>query len=296
MKHAYLITAHKNFKILNLLLEALDDADNDFYILIDKKIEKDNDALIWYSPSQSGLYLLPRIQINWAGYSQIDAELLLLNAATPKHYDYYHYMQGSDFPIKNKEEISAFFEKNKGFEFVEFNPSQYEFAHYKCDYYHLFSNCRYFRTNRVLRLLNHGFAKGQKLLGLRRGKEELYHGSALFSITHDFALYVLENKPLIQKCYGKALSADEVFLQTLLMDSEFKDHVFQFEEPGANCYLIDWTKRNGNSPYTYVSADFDKLVKSESRYLFARKFDEEVDFQIVEKLHYRATNKELLNR
>ena len=40
MKHAYLITAHKNFKILDLLLELLDDNDNDFYILIDKKLEE----------------------------------------------------------------------------------------------------------------------------------------------------------------------------------------------------------------------------------------------------------------
>ena len=73
MKHAYLITAHKNFRILNLLLEVLDDADNDFYILIDKKNKKKNSDLIWYSPRYSGLYMLPRIIINWAGYSQIDA-------------------------------------------------------------------------------------------------------------------------------------------------------------------------------------------------------------------------------
>ena len=290
MKHAYLITAHKNFKILNLLLEVLDDADNDFYILIDKKIKKDNDALIWYSPSQSGLYLLPRIKINWAGYSQIDAELLLLNAATPKLYDYYHYMQGSDFPIKNKREIAEFFERNKGFEFVDFNPSQYEFAHYKCDYYHLFTNCRYFRTNKLLRLLNHGFAKGQKLLRMRRGNEELYHGSALFSITHDFAMYILNEEPFIKKRYHMALAADEVFLQTLLMKSEFMDNVFRFEEPGANCYLIDWIRKSGNSPYTYIMSDYDKLIASEPHCLFARKFDEDVDYQIVEKLYYRARN------
>lgn len=290
MKHAYLITAHKNFRILNLLLEVLDDADNDFYILIDKKNKKKNSDLIWYSPRYSGLYMLPRIIINWAGYSQINAELMLLKAAAQKQYDYYHYMQGSDFPIKNKREIAVFFERNKGFEFVDFNPSQYEFAHYKCDYYHLFTNCRYFRTNKLLRLLNHGFAKGQKLLRMRRGNEELYHGSALFSITHDFAMYILKEEPYIKKRYHMALAADEVFLQTLLMKSEFKDNVFRFEEPGANCYLIDWIRKSGNSPYTYIMSDYDKLIASEPHCLFARKFDEDVDYQIVEKLYYRARN------
>lgn len=284
MKHAYLITAHKNFKILDLLLELLDDNDNDFYILIDKKVEEDNDELIHYLPRYSELNLLPRIMINWAGYSQINAELLLLKAATPKRYDYYHYMQGSDFPIKTKSEINKFFEENMGYEFVDFCPDQYDFAHYKCDYYHPLTDCRSFRTNKLLRLMNHGIAKGQKLLRIRRANEVLYHGSALFSITHDFALYVLKQEPYIQKRYRKALAADEVFLQNLLMNSGFKDRVFRFEQSGANCYLIDWTKRNGNSPYTYSMADFDKLILSEFQYLFARKFDEAIDFQIVEKL------------
>ena len=288
MKHAYLIIVHTNFKILNLLLEVLDDADNDFYVLIDKKVMKDNDELIWYSPKHSGLFILPRLVIIWAGYSMIDAELLLLKAATPKKYDYYHYMQGSDFPIKSKSEIASFFDKNQGYEFVDFNSLNYEFAHYKCDYYHLFTNCRYFRTNKLINLLNHGFAKGQKILGLRRGQERLYHGSSLFSITHSFAMYILKEETYIKKRYHMTLAADEVFLQTLLMESEFKDRIYRFEESGANCYLIDWTKRNGNSPYTYILSDYDKLIESDSRFLYARKFDEEIDFQIVKKLFFRA--------
>lgn len=284
MKHAYLITAHTNFKILNILLEVLDDDDNDFFILIDKKVKKDNGELIWYLPKRSGLYFLPRVVINWAGESQINAELLLLKSATPKRYDYYHYIQGSDFPIKSKEEIAAFFEENNGFEFVHFDSSQYEFAQYKCDYYHPFTNCRYFRTNKLLRMLNHGIAKGQKLLGLRRGKEKLYHGSALFSITHSFALHILKEEQYIKKRFHMTLAADEVFLQTILMKSGFKDRVYRFEEPGSNCYLIDFSMKNGNSPYTFVMSDYDKLRKSGEQYLFARKFDENVDFQIVERL------------
>ena len=71
--------------------------------------------------------------------------------------------------------------------------------------------------------MNHGIAKGQKLLRIRRANEVLYHGSALFSITHDFALYVLKQEPYIQKRYRKALAADEVFLQNLLMNSGFKE-------------------------------------------------------------------------
>ena len=290
MKHAYLITVHKNFKILNLLLESLDDKDNDFYILIDKKVKADNNEVIWYFPRFSKLCILPRVLINWGGYSQINAVYLLLKAATPKRYDYYHYMQGSDFLIKNKDEIAAFFEVNNGLEFVDFSPSQYEFAHYKCDYFHLFTNCRYFRKNKLLRLLNYGIVKVQQLIRINRTKEELYYGSALFSITHDFAIYVLENESYISMRFNMTLAADEVFLQTLLMNSDFKDRVFHFEESGANCYLIDWDRHNGNSPYTYVVEDYDKLKMSETRFLFARKFDEKTDYKIIERICQSINN------
>lgn len=48
---------------------------------------------------------------------------------------------------------------------------------------------------------------------------------------------------------------------------------------------IDWTKGN---PYIFRSADFEQLMSSDR--MFARKFDEGIDFDIVERI-FEALNK-----
>lgn len=49
--------------------------------------------------------------------------------------------------------------------------------------------------------------------------------------------------------------------------------------------IIDWTKGN---PYIFRSADFEQLMSSDR--MFARKFDEGIDFDIVERI-FEALNK-----
>lgn len=292
MKHAYLITAHTNFRILNLLFEALDDPDNDFYLLFDKKLKLSDEEIIRYQPEYSKIFTLPRAEINWGGYSLIDAELSLIKAALQNGYDYYHYMQGSDFPIKSKEEILSFFERNKGQEFIDFKPDFYQLAHFRCDYYHPFADNRLCRTQKWLRYLDYGVAYAQKAVGFRRGKEALYFGSTLFSITHGFAQYVVRQESSIKKRFRKTIAADEVFLQTLLMESDFKNNSFRFGQPYSNCYLVDWSRNNGNSPYTFVTEDYRELITSDPFLLFARKFNEEEDFHIIELLFEHITKNE----
>ena len=101
MKHAYLIEINTNFSILNRLLEFLDDTENDFYIMADRKVRQSFESLISYTPTHSRMYELPGITISWGAYSSSKAVLMLLRyARTHGHYDYFHYMQGSDFPIR----------------------------------------------------------------------------------------------------------------------------------------------------------------------------------------------------
>ena len=64
MRHAYLITVHTNWKLLELCLKALDHSNNDFFLLIDSKIKKSLDELINIELSKSQLFEMPRIAIN----------------------------------------------------------------------------------------------------------------------------------------------------------------------------------------------------------------------------------------
>lgn len=57
------------------------------------------------------------------------------------------------------------------------------------------------------------------------------------------------------------------------MDSPFKKKLAE-----TNMRLIDW---NRGEPYTFRISDISELINSDI--LFARKFDEKIDFEIVKK-------------
>ena len=71
MKHAYLILAHNEFGLLQTRLDCIDDARNDIYVHIDKKVK----TLPALHAEQAGLQLLDqRIDIHWGGFSMVEAE------------------------------------------------------------------------------------------------------------------------------------------------------------------------------------------------------------------------------
>ena len=54
------------------------------------------------------------------GYSQVQAELNLLEAATTRNNYDYHLLSGVDFPIKSNKDIELLFQKNSGTNFIQF--------------------------------------------------------------------------------------------------------------------------------------------------------------------------------
>ena len=63
-RHAYLIIAHKNFEQLKKLLVLLDDAQNDIFILIDKKSVFDKNDFLQIC-EKSNVQFVKRIHVNW---------------------------------------------------------------------------------------------------------------------------------------------------------------------------------------------------------------------------------------
>lgn len=124
-KHAYLIIAHTQFELLDVLLELLDYAENDIYLHIDKKVENiDIDRLHGLVRRAKLTILNTRIDVEWGTYSQIECELQLLEEATKKKHSYYHLMSGVDLPLKSQKEIHNFFKRNMGTEYIHFDASQ----------------------------------------------------------------------------------------------------------------------------------------------------------------------------
>lgn len=286
MKHAYLIEANSNFRILNYLIRLLDDEENDFFILIDAKVKTPISDIITFQTKRSKVIEVPRMKISWASYSGIQAVLTLLETAKMRGgYRYFTFMQGADFPIKKKSEISRFFKEYDGYEFVHFDPKWYEFGKYKINYHHFFVNNRYYRKSKFLKAISHGIAHSEMKLGLIRNRNHIYSGSALFSITDNLCAYILENKDRILKLSKHSLAADEVVFQTLIMETPFKDRLYKYERLGGNLYYIDWGRRVGSSPHTFIEEDYDTLMTLPCYFLFARKFSESSSMSLVKKLY-----------
>ncbi len=279
MKHGILITAHDNASVTRQLLRSLDDGRFTFYFLIDKKSKTHEED---YIPilSKATTKILPRININWGGYSQIQAELLLIRAALEDGQEYLHFVQGADMALKTPEQMDAFFLKYNGDIFLDIGGKPDSFANYKVLCKHFLSNSRLFRTNKLVKALNHGCAHLQKpLMKYKKDYGQLYAGSALWSIPCDFGKYLIQSESRIKRVYKHSLAADEVFIQTICMNSEYRNRVSSY---GA-ARLIDWKNREGNSPKTFTIADIEELERAieNPNLMFARKFNGSIDMDIV---------------
>ena len=130
-KHAYLIKAHHQFALLRKLLMLLDDERNDIYIHIGMDVKFEREELKGVV-KKSALYFVESVREQWGGYSQIQSELILFQAAWEHGYAYYHLISGVDLPIKTQDEIHEFFHEHYGKEFIYFCPKTFwEESRYK---------------------------------------------------------------------------------------------------------------------------------------------------------------------
>lgn len=85
------------------------------------------------------------------------------------------------------------------------------------------------------------------------------------------------------------MAADEVFIQSLLMNSEYA----ALRSTHKNARYIDRKNREGNSPKTFKESDWEEIKSAiyNPNLIFARKFSEDVDLKIVDLLNSELKNK-----
>lgn len=284
-KHAYLIIAHKFDDTFKTLLKMIDYEYNDIFIHFDVK-NKDYDIHSAESiVKKSKVYHTKRTSVVWGKNTQILAELILLKMATKVgKYQYYHLLSGQDLPIKTQEYIHKFL-KNKDREYVEIDEDK-EVDAYRIRYFHIISEKLSVRDN-ILR--DKKLQEWQEKVGIKRNTDLVIRkGSNWFSITDECARYIVKKELWIRWHFSFSICADELFLQTLLYNSKFKEK-FNHDDAGNkysyNYREIDWVRCNGMNPHIYTKEDIDILNSSKA--LFARKFDCTVDNEIIETIYKR---------
>lgn len=124
-----------------------------------------------------------------------------------------------------------------------------------------------------------------------------YFGSQWFSITDDLARYVVSKEEWLEKVFRHTSTCDEIFLPTLVCNSRFRENLFvptlaksNKEVNLSNMRFIDWSRGESiRHPWTFKAEDLPLLESVD--HLWARKFDENVDSEIIDKLYSKLKEK-----
>lgn len=116
---------------------------------------------------------------------------------------------------------------------------------------------------------------------LKPANVQYYFGSQWWCLNDAMVKWIynfLENYPEYIKLFKHSLCPDECFFQTLVMNSPFANTTKPY------LHYIKWEKGK-SSPKTLTTIDYEELKKAEK--LIARKFDINVDAEIIERLRMR---------
>ncbi|QFQ92435.1 beta-1,6-N-acetylglucosaminyltransferase [Lacticaseibacillus manihotivorans] len=273
------------------VMKMLDDPQHDFYVHVDAKSGPVALPTIAKALKYSHVVLVPRVAVGWAAYSMVAAEMQLLREATSAKtlYAYYHLLSESDFPLVSNQKFQAFF-TDKDLEFVEIERNNDVNTRNRLRYYYPLQE-RLGKRHGFYWLMQKGLLVVEHLLRVNRLKhvQELpiiAKGSQWFSITDDFAKYVVSNSALVTRVCRVSRAPDEVFLQTLLLNSKFASKLAP--QTSGNLRYIRWGQ--GNSPKSLGPKDFQALQQSGK--LFARKISGLSDGLALRQLVRDEINKE----
>ena len=301
MQKNYLILAHKNPLQLSRMIERLDDGASKFFIHLDAKTPIEPFAACLEGGHIR--FIEPRERCVWGDFSIVRATIHLMEAAS-KEQGVFILMSGQDYPIQSQGYINAFLESNKGFDFIEIEPLEEKWkpkmVKDKLEHYHILhsgerghSNCyapfRHCSVFQKLRTLTH-LLKGRlsqknfKLLCSLPKRvapfERQYAGSQFWAFSERtfYAVlnYIREHKAALEGYYKYTSSPDEIYFHSVLMDLVAKDSTIKLKE---QITYVNYFRKNN----VFITEDFEKLTSAKGK-LFARKFDTDIDIEILNKL------------
>lgn len=283
MRFAYLVMAHKNVEQLKCLLKTLDWYENDIFLHIDRKCIDISSEQLMGIVKKARINIYRKYEVIWGDISQTQCQMFLLGEAIKTHHDYYHLISGQDLPIKKHNEVLEFFQTNKGKQFIHFESTE-TCKKEACRYYHFFWSREQHAENKYIKrmwgTLENIAVYFQKCFHIKR---EFYCGANWFSITHELAFELWQNKDKMLRKVKWTINSDEYILQTFVKNVSLKryDLYAATEEDDYNAVTreIDW---NRGTPYVWRIGDYKTLMTSSRMY--ARKFDEKIDNEIIRKI------------
>lgn len=260
----FAIQAHNDPDLCERLIRILCQK-GDFVILhIDKKANEFRANLTERTRDISDLYVIPTeesVLVNWSGFSQVRATLLLLNhfLQLPPEFRWFSYHSGQDYPIKPIDQYRQFLIEHNPNMLIEIDSNP---MLWRCQLYNFFRESPYNRTllltaaDKVLRNIQQPFVKRNRNIDFKRG-------ASWFTASRETSSRLLNSSTRKWQAVWKYTAApDEHYFQTLC-------HLLNIPVITDNYRHIVW-KGNASSPELLSEEHLNDLF--ESRHFFARKF------------------------
>jgi len=287
MKVAFLITAYKNPQQIDQFIRLWENTNFHFYIHLDKKIDIKN--FIYLAQRMNVKFISNRIKVSWATFSSVESIIVSLKEilADNSEYDYINLISGQDFPLIKATDFISFLSINRGIQYINCIPYDLDNDWWirnqsRVNTYN-FQDWRIQGKYRIQYIFNFLFKKRTHPNGFI-----LAGNSNWFCLTSDCVSHILHkfdsSKGLIN-FFKHVWGADEFIFSTLVYNSPYRSKVKE------NLVYMIWPVHGEAHPTTFTISDFDRIMSSGK--VFARKFDYNVDNEILNKLEIelsRETN------
>lgn len=267
---AYLVLVHRYPEQFKRLFSAIHHPANHYLIHVDKRsgqaLHADIADFLQGFPNAALLQSEPAV---WGGYSLVDAELRAIEtfAREGLEWEFFINLSGQDFPLKSQDEIHAYLRQHVGKDFMKIADQ----ADVRPDTLHRIED---FVTESDHEAVSDPSRKRAFLDGVRP-----YIGNQWLILSRRFCEFLAHSPEVtrFKAFYRNTLIADEGFFQTVIMNTSYRATLVKDDKRA-----IDWVPMGTIKlrPRDYTAADAAYLQTCP--HLFARKFDETVDSEILD--------------
>lgn len=272
---AYIVSAYKLPGQLERLLRRLEAPGVSFAVHVDRKTRPSTwDEMVSRCRGLDVTWL-PRHRSQWGGFGHVRATLKgidhLVESETP--FDYAVLLTGQDYPLRSPTEIARFLGEANGRSYMRhvalpWEPWGARGGLDRVEDWHVITYRRMHLGLPLRRSLPAGLVP--------------YGGSAYWCLSGRLVHFVhgfLSENPDYVRFFEHVFVPDELFFQTIIMNSELRDTV-----ENDDLRYLDWSREP--APAVLTRADLPRLLSAPQ--LFARKFDETVDSEVLDALDLHA--------
>ncbi len=293
---AFIVSAYKLPGQLVRLVDRLSGGGATFWIHVDRKAPTEVQRSVRERlAGRPDVTLLPQHACHWGDFGHVRASLkgirALLSSGRP--FGVAILLTGQCYPIRSRAAIDGYFRERAGQSFLEGTPfpirswpdclDRVERWHWWLgNRFYYFPGAKQFRTWWVER----AWCELLERTGLERMKrrvpfpERFFGGSGYWCLSPEAVRYVdrfVADRPDFVSFFRRVLCPDEVFFQTVLFNSPLAPTVVS-----SNLRYIDWSRPRARSPKVLGGEDFAAMTASGA--LFARKFDETADTEVLDRI------------